>query len=110
VVRKGTVDDDELKVVMTASNEPEAEMMRVRLLSAGIHAISQRAMGGPEWGGSGVRYVLVPQRDLARARELLESDGSISEEELARQSDEAGREQRGQERPSGEPPAEEPPG
>jgi hypothetical protein len=82
--------DDELKIVTTAGNEPEAEMMRVRLLEAGIHAVSRRVIGGPEWGMSGARYVLVGEPDLDRARELLEPGEGISEQELSRQSDEAG--------------------
>jgi hypothetical protein len=92
--------DDELKIVTTASNEPEAEMIRIRLLEAGIHAVSRRTIGGPEWGTSGARYMLVNERDLGRARELLESDEGISEQELSRQSEEAGREPRDPE-PSG---------
>jgi hypothetical protein len=83
--------DDDLKVLTTAGNEPEAEMIRVRLLEGGIQAVSQRAIGSAEWGTSGTRYLLVPERDLPRARELLEADEGISEEELARQSEEAGR-------------------
>ena len=82
--------EDELKIVATASNEPEAELIRIRLLEAGIQATERRAIGGPEWGTSGARYLMVHERDLARARELLDSDTGISEEELARQSEEAG--------------------
>jgi hypothetical protein len=84
--------DEDLKIVTTASSEPEAEMMRIRLLEAGIHALTRRALGSAEWGTSGARYVLVQEPDLLRARELLESDEGISEQELARQSDEAGKE------------------
>jgi hypothetical protein len=84
--------DDDLKVAATASNEPEAEMMRIRLSEAGIHALTRRAIGSAEWGTSGARYVLVEEPDLVRARELLESDEGISEQELSRQSDEAGQE------------------
>jgi hypothetical protein len=85
--------DDDLKIVTTANNEVEAEMVRIRLLEAGIHALSRRVIGSGEWGTSGARYVLVGERDLGRARELLESDEGISEEELSRQSDEAGKEE-----------------
>jgi hypothetical protein len=84
---------EDLKVVATAANEAEAEMIRDRLLSEGVHAISQRTIGGPEWGGSGVRNVYVNETDLDRARAVLEADeGAFSEDELARLSDEAGRE------------------
>jgi hypothetical protein len=84
---------DELKVATTATNEAEAEMICNRLLAEGIHAISQRTIGGPEWGWSGARAVFVNARDLDRARALLEADeGEFSEDELARLSEEAGRE------------------
>jgi hypothetical protein len=82
-----------LEVVTTVSSEPEAEMVRDRLLAADIHAISQRTIGGPEWGYSGARNVMVDAKDLDRARAVLGSDESaFSDEELARLSEEAGRE------------------
>jgi hypothetical protein len=82
-----------LKVVATVANEAEAELLCGRLSQAGIHAVSQRTIGGPEWGSSGGRYVYVDETDLDRARALLKSaEGSISDDELARLSDEAGRE------------------
>jgi hypothetical protein len=82
-----------LKIVATVANEAEAEMVCGRLSDAGIRAISQRTIGGPEWGWSGGRYVYVSEADLDRATALLESEeGSFSEDELARLSDEAGRE------------------
>lgn len=87
---------DDLKVAASAANEAEAELIRGRLLEAGIHAISQRNIGGPEWGSSGARSVFVKAADLERARALLESDeGQISDEELTRQSEEAGRDSAG---------------
>jgi hypothetical protein len=83
---------DDLKLVTTVSSEAEAELVSERLLAADIHAISQRTIGGPEWGASGARDVLVNARDLERAREVLAADeGSFSDEELRRLSDEAGR-------------------
>ncbi len=85
---------DELKIVTTVSSEAEAELVRERLLAANIQAISQRTIGGPEWGYSGARDVFVNAGDLDRAHEVLEADeGSFSDEELGRLSDEAGREQ-----------------
>ncbi len=84
---------DELKVVASVSSEAEAEMVRDRLLTADIHAIAQRTIGGPQWGFSGARDVFVDARDLDRAHEVLKAEeGSFSDEELARLSDEAGRE------------------
>jgi hypothetical protein len=83
---------DELEIVTTVSSEAEAEMAIARLLAADIHALAQRTIGGAQWGPSGVRSVFVNARDVRRARELLASDeGAFSDEELARLSDEAGR-------------------
>ena len=82
-----------LEIVTTVSSEPEAEMVRDRLLAADIHAISQRTIGGPEWGFSGARNVMVETKDLDRARAVLASEeAAFSDEELARLSEEAGRE------------------
>jgi hypothetical protein len=82
-----------LEIVTTVSSEPEAEMVRDRLLAADIHAISQRTIGGPEWGFSGARNVMVDAKDLDRARAVLGSEeAAFSDEELARLSEEAGRE------------------
>jgi hypothetical protein len=83
---------EELQIVTTVSSEAEADLVRERLLAANIHAISQRSIGGPEWGFSGARNVFVNARDLGRAHEVLKADErSFSDEELARLSDEAGR-------------------
>jgi Putative prokaryotic signal transducing protein len=83
-----------LEIVTTVSSEPEAEMVRDRLLAADIHAISQRTIGGPEWGYSGARNVMVDAKDLDRARAVLGADeAAFSDEELARLSDEAGGEE-----------------
>jgi hypothetical protein len=84
---------DALEIVTTVSSEAEAELVRERLLAADIQAISQRTIGGPEWGYSGARDVFVNARDLDRAHEVLKADeGSFSDEELGRLSDEAVRE------------------
>ncbi len=81
-----------LTSLTTVGSEAEAEMVCDRLLAQGIHAISQRTIGGPEWGYSGARAVMVDARDLDRARAVLASEeGAFSDEELARLSDEAGR-------------------
>lgn len=65
---------DGLRVAATASSEPEAELIRQRLAQAGITAIAQRTIGGPEWGASGARYIYVEAADLERARALLGLD------------------------------------
>jgi hypothetical protein len=84
---------DQLRSVTTVSSEAEAEMVCDRLLAEGIHAIVQRTIGGPEFGSSGARVVLVDPGDLERARAALASEvGTFSDEELTRLSEEAGRE------------------
>ncbi len=81
---------DALKIVTSVASEPEAELVVERLSEAGISAIAQRAIGGPQWGYSGARDVFVGEQDLERARELLASEeGSFSDEELGRLSEEA---------------------
>lgn len=81
-----------LQSVAGAGNQAEAELICSRLLEAGIHAISQRNFGGPEFGGSGSRTVFVDERDAVRAREILATDEEpVNEDELARLSEEAGR-------------------
>ena len=83
---------EQLKVAAAASNEAEAELIRERLLSEGIHAVSQRTIGSAEWGSSGARNVYVNETDLDRARAVLEAaEGAFGEDELARLSEEAGR-------------------
>jgi hypothetical protein len=84
---------DTLRSVTTVSSQAEAEMVCDRLLADGIHAIYQRTIGGPEFGSSGARAVLVDADDLDRARALLASEeGTFSDEELTRLSEQAGRE------------------
>jgi hypothetical protein len=61
-----------LRVVASAANEAEAELLQQRLAQAGIQATSERVIGGPEWGASGARYIYVAATDLERARKVLE--------------------------------------
>jgi hypothetical protein len=82
---------EQLKILITVTTEAEADLIRGRLLDAGIHAVSQRTIGGPEWGPSGARRVFVSEQELSRAEKVLEQDEHLSDEELARLSDEAGR-------------------
>jgi Putative prokaryotic signal transducing protein len=73
-----------------AANEPEAEMIVVRLRGAGIDAV----VHGPDlpgFGAAGGHEVHVDEDDADRARELL-AEPEISDEELTRLSDEAGEE------------------
>jgi hypothetical protein len=67
----GRDEDDALRVVATVRSEPEAELIRQRLAQAGISAVAQRSIGGPEWGASGSRYVYVRAAELERARAVL---------------------------------------
>jgi hypothetical protein len=90
-----------LQVVATAANESEAELMVQRLAEAGITATSQRTIGGPEWGPSGSQYIYVDAAQHDRAREILKTTEGISEEELARLSE--------QSLPAGEPAEQDPP-
>ena len=78
-----------LKVLTSVRSEPEAALVSARLSEAGIQAIYQRSIGGPEWGVSGARDVYVEEHDLVRARELLKADEGVSEAELADLSDAA---------------------
>ena len=76
-------------MVTSVSSEPEAALVTARLSEAGIQAISQRSIGGPEWGVSGARDVYVEEHDLDRAREVLRADEGVSEDQLADLSDAA---------------------
>jgi hypothetical protein len=81
-----------LQVVATAANVAEADLISQRLAEADISAISQRSIGGPEWGGSGGQYVYVKAADLDRAREVLSAAEGFSDEQLSEQSEQAFRE------------------
>lgn len=84
---------DELKIIASAANEAEAELIRGRLLEDGIHATTRRTLGAAQWGVSGTRSVFVFATDFDRAQELLKSEeGTFSDEELTRLSEQAGRE------------------
>jgi hypothetical protein len=78
-----------LQVVATAANGPEADLIVQRLAEAGITATSQRTIGGPEWGTSGSQYIYVEAGERDRAREVLKTTEGISDEELARLSEQA---------------------
>jgi hypothetical protein len=83
---------DALKSVASANSGAEADLICSRLLEEGdIHAISQRNIGGPEWGSSGGQTIFVDEKDFERAQEILSSQ-PFSDDELSRLSEEAGRE------------------
>jgi hypothetical protein len=64
---------EDSRAVTTAGNEAEAELICGRLAEAGIHSVAQRAIGGPEWGASGSRYIYVAAGDYERAKKWLEA-------------------------------------
>jgi len=86
---------DALKVIATAANQAEGELIVARLSDAGISAIEQRASGLPEFGASGARYIYVQAAYLERARAVLAVDEPpFTDDELAKLSEEAAREAR----------------
>lgn len=85
---------EELKIVTTVSNETEAEMVSERLSEAGIRFSVRLASGGIRLGAAAARDVYVEEQALDQAREVLSVDEGFSDEELARLSDEAGKQAR----------------
>ncbi|MGO9488346.1 MAG: putative signal transducing protein [Solirubrobacteraceae bacterium] len=83
---------EEVKIVATVANEAEAEMVAERLSEAGIEHMSRLASGGIRLGAAAARDVYVQAKDLDRALEVLKIDEGFSDEELARLSEQAGRE------------------
>lgn len=79
---------DKLEVVATAGNDAEADLIRQRLAEAGITALAQRSIGGPQWGLPGAQYVYVEADQLERAREIL-AVPEFSDEELTALSEQA---------------------
>jgi hypothetical protein len=75
--------------VAYAANEPEAVMIRAQLSDAGIPSTT-KGPGIPGRGVAGACDVYVEDHLAERAREALAAP--ISDEELVRLSDEAGRE------------------
>jgi Putative prokaryotic signal transducing protein len=88
-----TLTSQMIKLLTSVGSTAEADMVIALLQDAGIHVMPQRSIGGPEWGMSGARDVWVDEHDLARAREVLKASvGAVSEDELTRLSEQAGRE------------------
>lgn len=84
---------DALKVIATAANQAEGELIVARLSQAGIGAIEQRASGNPEFGGSGARYIYVQDAELEHARAVLAvEEPPFSDQELGELSEQAARE------------------
>jgi hypothetical protein len=84
---------DELKVVRSVGSEAEANIVVSRLREDGIEAIDKGGAIADAYRGAGPRDVYVSEKDLDRARELLKDDeNAFTDEELARLSEQAGRE------------------
>jgi len=83
---------DELRILTTVNNEAEAEMVSERLSEAGIRHMARMAGGGIRLGAAAARDIYVEEQDLERAHEVLRVDEGFSDDELARLSEEAGRE------------------
>jgi len=75
-----------LKIAVSTSNEPEAQLVCSRLAAEGIHCMLQHSgVGGARgWGAVGACDVYVEEADLDRARKALKTE-PISEEELIRE-------------------------
>jgi transcriptional/translational regulatory protein YebC/TACO1 len=83
---------DELEIVRHAESATEADLIQSLLHEAGIESV-QEAIAGPEFAAGG-HTVSVAPADLERAREVLAAnEHAVSDEELARLSEQAGREQ-----------------
>ncbi len=83
---------EEPKIVTSVGNEAEAEMVAERLSEAGIEHSSRIASGGIRLGAAAARDIYVQAKDFDRAVEVLKIDEGFSDEELARLSEQAGRE------------------
>jgi putative signal transducing protein len=82
---------EELKVVATASNEPDTAVVLGRLEEAGIRCIAKPPIGAYK-AASRPRRIYVREADLQRARAVIEeNEVPFDEAELARLSEEAGR-------------------
>jgi Putative prokaryotic signal transducing protein len=94
---------DELNVVATAPNEPDAAIVLGRLEEAGIRCVANPPMGTYK-SASKTRKIYVREADLQRARAVIEeNEVPFDEAELARLSEAAGRkaiERAGEERPA----------
>jgi hypothetical protein len=85
-------DGDGLKIVASA-NPMEADIIMGRLTDAGIRCMPSPGLGGYGRGMPQTRDVYVNANDLERARAVLKEDeGGFDEDELARLSEEAGKE------------------
>jgi hypothetical protein len=84
-------DDNDLKIVASAT-QTEADIIMGRLSDAGIRSMHSPSLGGYGRGMPQTLQVYVNAKDLERARAVLKEDeGGFNEDELARLSEEAGK-------------------
>jgi hypothetical protein len=83
---------EELKVVATAANETEAEMIGEWLSEAGIRSMPQMSSRGIRLGGAAERDIYVEATDYDRALEVINGEAP-SEAELAALSEAAATQQ-----------------
>jgi putative signal transducing protein len=74
---------EDVRIVTTASNEAEAEMVAERLSEAGIRHMARMASGGIRLGAAAARDVYVDAQDLDRARDALAQAEAWEPEEEA---------------------------
>ncbi|HEY4811649.1 MAG TPA: DUF2007 domain-containing protein [Solirubrobacteraceae bacterium] len=84
-------DEDDLKIVASA-NQMEADIIMGRLSDAGIRCMHSPSLGGFGRGMPQTVGVYVNANDLDHAHAVLKEDeGGFDEQELARLSEEAGK-------------------
>jgi hypothetical protein len=86
-------DGENPKFLTTATDEMQQSLLIGRLTEAGIRCTGIGGGVGLRRGASGPRDIYVQAADLDRARAVLKEDeGGFDEDELARLSEEAGKE------------------
>jgi hypothetical protein len=86
-------ESNDLKILTTATDAMQETLMVGRLSEAGIRCMQTGGLSAGGLRGGGPRNVFVKAADLERARAVLKADeGGFDEDELARLSEEAGRE------------------
>jgi hypothetical protein len=75
----------DLRRVVTARQQPEAELIQMLLLEEGVPSTLRRAAGFdvPDFLAAGPRDVLVPESGLAVAREVLSQSDIVAEPQTA---------------------------
>lgn len=83
-----------MRLLTTVPGGPAAEMICTRLRQAGIEAVGKGGALSARSRGIGPQDIYVEERDLDRAREVLQADEGVGEEELI-QAEEADAARRG---------------